>query len=379
MREIDEFSEDESHIENKRTKVKDSKEHSMTTEERDEIIRRYNAERSSTSEIDPEEVRRLYYEESLSQRKVAETLGVPRWEIQQMFKEQDWEPRAVGAVHMDIDPQEVYRICIEEGRPKKEAAEILGCKSTKPILRILEENDWKTPLEVKMETEIDPDEVHRLHFDEGWSLIRIANRYGYESKDIIQKLFRERDWISVGLARQTVYEFPSEIEVDHRIESSRISDAFEHLREKENISPLDVARCIEDIISSSPIESRVKWMKIESEQDTKVTEVLEDRRLEVESSLNELLDVTEDSNEKVRLGFVDGKLYIRKQDVSEYNWLNIYDNELFYFKSTEDKFRLVHEMRARFGLSTNTELGKPFFLVTPLVGQDCLLFFDIVY
>jgi len=46
MREIDEFSDDESHIERKRTKVKDSEEHSMTTEERDEFIRKYNAEHS---------------------------------------------------------------------------------------------------------------------------------------------------------------------------------------------------------------------------------------------------------------------------------------------------------------------------------------------
>lgn len=171
-------------------------------------------------------------------------------------------------------------------------------------------------------------------------------------------MFREREWIPTGLARQIVYEFPSEIEENHQIESSRVNDVFEHLRESENISPLDVARCIEAIISSSPIESRVTWMKIQSEQDTKISGILEDRRLEVESSLNKLLDVSEDSNEKVRVGFVDGKLYIRHQDKSEYNWMNIYENELFYFKSTDDKFQLVHEMRARLGLSTNMDLGK---------------------
>ncbi|TFH11653.1 MAG: hypothetical protein E4H14_00410 [Candidatus Thorarchaeota archaeon] len=358
MREIDEFSDDEPHLEDGRTKVRDYEEHPLTTTERDEIIREYNAEHSIIGEIDTEEAHRLYYDEGLSQRKVAEVLGYSRDQIRRLFKTQGWEPRSVGGVEKEIDHQEVHRICVEEGRPKKEAAEILGCKSTRPITRILKENDWKTPLEVKMETEIDPDEVHRLHYDEGWSLTRIANRYGYESKDIIQKLFRERDWIPVGLARQTVYEFPSEIEEDHRIESGRISSVFEQLRKKENISPLDMAHCIEDMIFSSPSKSRVKWMEIQPEQDTKITEILEDRRLEVESALNELLDVSEDSNEKARVGFVDGKLYVRKQDLSEYNWLNIYDNELFYLTSTEDKFRLVHETRARLGLSTNTDLGN---------------------
>ncbi len=356
----DDFTDEEPHIEGKGTKIKDYEEHSLTTEERDEIIRKYNAEHSIVGEIDTEEVRRLYYEEKLSQRKVAETVGVPRWVIQRIFKEQDWDPRAVGGSEKDIDPQEVYRICIEEGRPKKEAAEILGCKSTKPINRILKDNDWKTPLEVKIETEIDPDEVHRLHYDEGWSFIRIANYHGYESKDIISKLFKESEWIPIPIARRVVYKFPSEIEEEHRIESSKITDAFEHLRDSENISPLDVARSIENVMSSSPSESRIEWVELSSQSkwNTRVTEVLEDNLTEVETSLNEHLGISEDSNMKVRVGFVDGKLYIRHQDKSEYNWMNIYDNELFYFKSTGDKFKLVHEMRARLGLSTNTNLGK---------------------
>jgi len=233
----------------------------------------------------------------------------------------------------------------------------------------LKENDWKTPLEIKLETEIDPDEVHRLHYDEHWSLIKIANHYGYESKDIIQRLFRERGWVPAGLARRIdrVFDFPSEIEQDHHIEAARVSDVFESLREKEGISPLDVARCIKVILFSSSLESRVKWLKLPDEQDTKVTEVLENRRIEVESSLNELLSNLKVNKEKVRVGFVDGKLYIRKQNTSEHNWLNIYDNELFYFKSIEDKFRLVHEMRARFGLSTNMDLGK---LIDRLTDRD---------
>jgi hypothetical protein len=353
-------TDEERQLEGRRTKVKNCKEQPLTAEERDEIIREYNAEHSIVSEIDPEEVHRLYYDEDFSQRKVAESLGVPRWAIQGVFKEQDWQPRAVGGVTKDIDPQEIYRICVEERRPKKEAAEILGCESIKPINRILKENDWKTPLEIKLETEIDPDEVHRLHYDEHWSLIKIANHYGYESKDIIQRLFRERGWVPTGLARQTVYEFPSEIEEEHRIESSRISDAFENLGDLEDISPLDMARCIENIMLSSPSESRVKWVELSSQSNwnTKGTEVLENELTEVETSLNELLGISEDSKMKVRVGFVDGKLYIRHQDKSEYNWTNIYENELFYFKSTDDKFQLVHEMRARLGLSTNTDLGR---------------------
>jgi transcriptional regulator with XRE-family HTH domain len=55
MREIDEYPDDESHIEDRRTEVKDYEAHSLTTEERDEIIRRYNDEYSTrhvTSDTD---------------------------------------------------------------------------------------------------------------------------------------------------------------------------------------------------------------------------------------------------------------------------------------------------------------------------------------
>lgn len=44
MRDIEEFSDEECQIEDRRTRIKDSKEHSLTVEERDEIIRKYNAE-----------------------------------------------------------------------------------------------------------------------------------------------------------------------------------------------------------------------------------------------------------------------------------------------------------------------------------------------
>ena len=46
MREIDEFPDDESHCEELATKTKDYEERSLTTEERDEIIRKYNDEHS---------------------------------------------------------------------------------------------------------------------------------------------------------------------------------------------------------------------------------------------------------------------------------------------------------------------------------------------
>jgi hypothetical protein len=344
----------------------------LTEDERDELVRGVN-ESSGTQhsvpddhpiltaiDLDPEEVYRLYYGEKLSQRKVAGVLGHSRDEIQALFRTQGWESRSVGGVKKDIDSQEVYRICIEEGRPKKEAAETLGCMSTIPITRILKENGWKTPLEVKTEAEIDPDEAHRLHFEEGWSFIRIANHYGYASKDIISKLFKEREWTPIPITRRAVYEFPSEITDEHQIESSCISDAFEQLRDLEIISPLDVARFIEHVLSISPSESRVRWIDFPSrfKLNARVVEVLENQRAEVETSLNELLGISESSRLRTRIGFVDEKLYIRYQDTSEYNWLNIYENELFYFRSADEKFRLVHEMRARLGLETNTSLGR---------------------
>ncbi|MHA1138158.1 MAG: hypothetical protein ACTSSE_16895 [Candidatus Thorarchaeota archaeon] len=415
MKEFDEYSDDDSHVEERNTKIKDHEERFLTPEERDKIISDYIAEsekntlvktpeefeeellstfenkelvkklvdeycenpsssvfyqkketkptksvHSTFDQIDTMEVHRLYYGENFSQRKVADTLGVPRWVIDGIFKKQGWKARPIGGVEKEIDPQEVYRICIEEGRPKKDAAEMLGCGSIGPINRVLKDNDWKTPLEVKMETEIDPDEVHRLHYDEGWSLKRIANHYGYESKHIMQKFFKEREWIPIGLARQVdrVFDFPLETEREHCIDSFIVSNIFRPLEKNEDITPSDIARCIHNAISLTL--SPVEWMDLSSESgfNPRIIDSLENNISDIEASLDKLMGISEDSETKIRLGFVDGKLYIREQDLSEYNWLNIYDNELFYFKSIEEKFRLVYEMRTRLGLSTNKGLGE---------------------
>ena len=56
LREIDEFSDEDSHIEDRRTKVKDYEEHSLTTEERDEIIRKYNDDFLGKSSRDTREI-----------------------------------------------------------------------------------------------------------------------------------------------------------------------------------------------------------------------------------------------------------------------------------------------------------------------------------
>jgi hypothetical protein len=50
MRDIEELPDEESHLENSRTKVKDYEKHSLTTEERNKIIRKYNAEHSLAAE-----------------------------------------------------------------------------------------------------------------------------------------------------------------------------------------------------------------------------------------------------------------------------------------------------------------------------------------
>jgi hypothetical protein len=57
------------------------------------------------------------------------------------------------------------------------------------------------------------------------------------------------------------------------------------------------------------------------------------------------------------VGLVDSKLYIRRQDTSEYNWMNMYRNELVYFRSFEEKKAFVEETRDRLGIQGNTRLS----------------------
>ena len=144
-------------------------------------------------EIEPEEVRRLYTEEGMSLRKIGEHFGLKdgRKTIKQILETEGVEIRSVGFQEIEIDPEEVHKLYFDELWDLKEIAQHLGCKSLDPLRRVFREQGWKTRYQETYEKEIDPEEVFKL-YDEGVSIRKIGEHYDV-SYGRIHRIFEEHD------------------------------------------------------------------------------------------------------------------------------------------------------------------------------------------
>jgi DNA-directed RNA polymerase specialized sigma subunit len=178
-----------------------------------------------------EEVRRLYFEDGLTQKQVANKLGYESASpVRRIFREMGWTPRYVQPsvrAREDLNDEEVRRLYFDEALTQREVAQRLGT-STRILRKIFREHGWKThhdPLMRFIKTmdtgEDVPDsksfeaavitslndslalakEVHRLYFEEGLSQEQVAERLGYQSASPIRRIFKENSWqvrLSIG-------------------------------------------------------------------------------------------------------------------------------------------------------------------------------------
>ncbi len=151
---------------------------------------------------------------------------------------------------------------------------------------------------------------------------------------------------------------------EHRIDPSEVYHHFKHLKDTKEHSPKDLAAAIEKMYQSSEHDSRMQWAELRPYHTggprwlRDVAKSIEQNREEVERELNQRMGLDNNANERIRLGLVDSKLYMRRQDTSEYNWMNMYRNELVYFKSLEEKKGFVEETRNRLGIQGTRRLSQ---------------------
>jgi predicted DNA-binding protein YlxM (UPF0122 family) len=142
------------------------------------------------------EVYELYFEEKHSLDEIAERLGFKsRSPIRRIFQEQGWESRP-KAPKIDIDPNEIHRLYFEERMSLSEVANYFGYKSSKPISNIMRKMGWSArPYSTPMK-DVDPDEVNRLYFEEELSLQEVAEHFGYKSRSPIERILKLQGWES---------------------------------------------------------------------------------------------------------------------------------------------------------------------------------------
>ncbi len=116
-----------------------------------------------------------------------------------------------------IDVDEVHRLYFEECWTMKDIAEQYGYKTTGPILRIFREQRWKSRPARTLEIQDDPDEVHRLYFEKGLTLKEVGERLGYKSQTPIRRIFKERGWEAKKRWKQLDYDRVYELYFDRKL------------------------------------------------------------------------------------------------------------------------------------------------------------------
>ena len=91
-----------------------------------------------------QQVYQLYFNQGKTQREIAEELCISRTKIIAMFKKREWKSRPAKPRREEADSNEVYRLYFEEGLSQREVAEKLGLSSVSPVQRIFKENEWRT-------------------------------------------------------------------------------------------------------------------------------------------------------------------------------------------------------------------------------------------
>jgi len=147
-------------------------------------------EKSYKKALDREEVRRLYYDEEMSLREVAQKIGTSRNDITTVFREHGWKARPAGGHEADMDHEEICRLYFNEKLSQKDIAQELGV-SRFAIGDVFRENDWETRDEGQRKN-VDHEEARRLYFDERLSLTEVGRRLG-TSATAIAKLCRNVD------------------------------------------------------------------------------------------------------------------------------------------------------------------------------------------
>ena len=150
-----------------------------------EDLERFHPEIDVDMQTTEAEVHRFYFKENLTQREVAKKLGIDRGRIWKMFKKHGWIARPAGPRREEANPSDVRRLYFDEGLTQKEVAKALGLKGASPIKRVFKEMKWRS------RGRWGPDSVGgRRHF-ETYDERELARKERYEKR--LQRMHQLRE------------------------------------------------------------------------------------------------------------------------------------------------------------------------------------------
>jgi transcriptional regulator with XRE-family HTH domain len=137
----------------------------------------------------------LYFRHNLSQKAIAEHLGIAESTVGRAFKKNGWTARAGWRTRhpKSVDPIKIWRMYFEGGLTQREIAEKLGISRSR-IISTFKAHGWKSRPAKPRREEVDPDEVRRLYFVDGLTQKEAAEKLGLRSTSPIERVFKEKKW-----------------------------------------------------------------------------------------------------------------------------------------------------------------------------------------
>ncbi|MFQ5832919.1 MAG: helix-turn-helix domain-containing protein [Candidatus Thorarchaeota archaeon] len=135
---------------------------------RREETKKRKTQRKMRKKINPDKVRRMYFDGKLTQAQIAKRLGVSPTTIRRLFEDNGWEARRPRYTDEDI-----RRLYFHNRLSKSEIARILGIANS-TVHRAFERNQWPT---LPPPTKANPEEARKL-YEQGLTHKEIAGKLG---------------------------------------------------------------------------------------------------------------------------------------------------------------------------------------------------------
>lgn len=151
---------------------------------------------------------------------------------------------------------------------------------------------------------------------------------------------------------------------ENRIEPELVFRELHQLKDMENVDVDTLATSLKSIYEETDNSSKVRWLDLHRYAPTGqewFKEILGSCSrdcTEIERVLNEKLGFDKDSPQRLRLGVVSSRIYLRLENIRETDWMQLYNDEMFHFNGTEAVDVLLSMAKDRLDIKGDISLSR---------------------
>ncbi len=142
---------------------------------------------------------------------------------------------------------------------------------------------------------------------------------------------------------------------------------FRELHQYKDLETPDIdtlASSIRTIYEKTDISSNVRWLDLHRYAPTGqewfkgVANFCENNRAEIEHALNQQLGFDKHSPQRLRLGVISSRVYLRLENIRETDWMQLYNDEMFHFQDQETVDVLLSMAKERLDIKGEISLSR---------------------